>query len=905
MKQILVILSLVNVVHYAERQLLAVFAPEIMREYTLDYFDMAQLICGFMAGYVFSGPLMTYLNGRQNPYKLILANLIIGATSMLIMASFGAYFYVFLAMRVMLGFAVGSFNTLAPPLILEKNTRLQTANVQLGVYYMMVPLGLGLAFLVGTFSISFAPWKLYFGIGGGISMFLAVSYALYYPRHYHRVASTDVSTKKALGLLWRDSTYRNMSLGFFFYIGAGWGFLSWATTFGIHHLGMSAAQANLGLALCTICAAAVGTYIGSRFGSLFNTNQTQISGFCYFGATCLGLSIPFSIILTLTIRPDYFFFSTFMMEVLMFAAHAPIMTSLLASAPLGLAPLAAGIIVFFVHGFGDLLFVLMIGYLADANSWQVAFYPIPAGLTLAALLWYGVGRKSFRAGVTGQSPFAITPFAEGCARLFQVFLWMGAKLYFKEIYVYKKESEDSAADTPTLYIANHPNGLVDILVLYVTVRKTLRFVAKNTLWENPVLRPLLALGGCIPIYRKQDDGLEKPDHGVTALIQDNNLAMQTVSEALSFHSFAIYPEGISHNAPNLSKFKTGGSRMLLNAASLGSSTAKKNELREQLATLTISHFISTPRYELGDYGFQPVGMYFDDKTEFRSRALIHYGPRIRLADIFSAEELKHIKTEPENPAFVKKLTDNMHIHISKLIPLSETENERNMAQQTAALMLDPGQPSSIKDFFGWDHTVQNFINILKAKNHDLYIQMRAKIENYFDQIQKINTPDVIISSYQQAPRPILSMFLNQIFYWLFTLCLSPFIMLGIVLYSPCFMIAEWSAAKMADGSSEVSTYKFLAGGIFGIAATVMYLGVIVSMGWWRSAALMYFISGMLVLITSGIASIIFAENWQDRWAELRALTSRRRREDIAALAAQRRLISGDLANLYSYAKDLV
>lgn len=145
---------------------------------------------------------------------------------------------------------------------------------------------------------------------------------------------------------------------------------------------------------------------------------------------------------------------------------------------------------------------------------------------------------------------------------------------------------------PVLFVANHGNSLVDPLLLLARLPRRVRFLAKHTLWHNPAVRPLVSLAGAIPVFRRQD--------GAESARNDETFA-QCHAELAAGGAVALFPEGISYHAPALQPLKTGAARIALGA----------------------------PRTH-GPQGLRivPVGLTFEDKAAFRSRALLVVGEPI-------------------------------------------------------------------------------------------------------------------------------------------------------------------------------------------------------------------------------------------------------------------------------------
>jgi 1-acyl-sn-glycerol-3-phosphate acyltransferase len=66
-------------------------------------------------------------------------------------------------------------------------------------------------------------------------------------------------------------------------------------------------------------------------------------------------------------------------------------------------------------------------------------------------------------------------------------------------------TERIPARGPLIVVSNHPNELVDALVVGTTIRRRLHLTAKATLFEHPFLAPLLRATGVVPLRRASDE----------------------------------------------------------------------------------------------------------------------------------------------------------------------------------------------------------------------------------------------------------------------------------------------------------------------------------------------------------------------------------------------------------------
>src|SRR5512135_3033086 len=103
-------------------------------------------------------------------------------------------------------------------------------------------------------------------------------------------------------------------------------------------------------------------------------------------------------------------------------------------------------------------------------------------------------------------------------------------------------------------VGNHENGLLDPVLLLVAARRSVRFLAKATLFHHPMVAPWLRLVRALPIYRRQDEGSDMTRNEATFEACEHLL--------LEGGALSLFPEGVSHDLPKLQPLKTGTARIV-------------------------------------------------------------------------------------------------------------------------------------------------------------------------------------------------------------------------------------------------------------------------------------------------------------------------------------------------------
>src|SRR5688572_535024 len=114
---------------------------------------------------------------------------------------------------------------------------------------------------------------------------------------------------------------------------------------------------------------------------------------------------------------------------------------------------------------------------------------------------------------------------------------------------------------PVLLVANHPNSLIDPVLLGIAAQRPVRLMAKAPLFDVPVFGAVLRAMGMVPAYRGSDDTKQ-----VSRYLESLAVAARQLATGCAM---GIFPEGKSHDATQLSLVRSGAARLAMQAVAAG------------------------------------------------------------------------------------------------------------------------------------------------------------------------------------------------------------------------------------------------------------------------------------------------------------------------------------------------
>jgi glycerol-3-phosphate O-acyltransferase/dihydroxyacetone phosphate acyltransferase len=439
-------------------------------------------------------------------------------------------------------------------------------------------------------------------------------------------------------------------------------------------------------------------------------------------------------------------------------------------------------------------------------------------------------------------------------RILAWFLRTVTRVFFRQVEV--AGLEHVPATGPVLFAGNHPNSLIDPILIITTCGRKVHFAAKDSLFKGRIMRALLKGLGAVPVARKDErDGGQVatgPERDAKERSSTNDAAFASMFAVLAGGgTIGIFPEGLSHDESQLSKLKTGAARLALGGAT---------NIQGRVTIV-------------------PCGLTFIHPKRFRSRVLVQYGPPIVIEPGRG--------TEKET---VNAVTENISTALRRLT-INAPDWETVRALDVVRRLYQP-QEISIEDRVELSRRFNAYYGEVAA--NPKVLQLMTRVRAYQQKLDELGISDRELAR-DLSKLEISARMLRHLILVAFWLPLSA---PGAPLHIPTFAFARIAGARLTPRKDVIATTKMLIGMLLVLLSYAAAVGVL----WWK-VGFSWALLASLILPASGWATLRVLDRLRLVRRGFGALFRQLRfRREVHQLRAEREALSEDVIRIVTEVK---
>ncbi len=425
---------------------------------------------------------------------------------------------------------------------------------------------------------------------------------------------------------------------------------------------------------------------------------------------------------------------------------------------------------------------------------------------------------------------------------------LAAFVYYRVRY----DGPPVAARGPVLLVANHPNSLLDPLLVMAAAGRSVRFLAKAPLFDDPKTAWLMALGRAIPVHRRQDQ---------PGMVADNRSMFAAVQQALlRGDAVGLFPEGISHSAPALAELRTGAARIALAAAA------------ERGAPIPIV----------------PLGLGFRARDRFRSAAWVVRGEPIPWQDLAGAD--------PADPAAVRRLTERIAVALEGQTVSLAAWHDQPVVETAVRIWdaeCDPSVERGVAARLARQRETARVLARLRQADDEAALRLVDQVAEHGVRLTRLGLRPTDLGGERGRGHGLVGTLVRLPLALSLGALLAGF---GWLAFLIPYRLTGWLVGRFQLETETRSTWQALIGAVIYL---VWILAAALAVGWWLDWR--WALATVLLLPLIGMIGLRLREQWRGAWRDMRrVLLITSRRDLVRALAARQRDLAVELERLYRH-----
>lgn len=287
-------------------------------------------------------------------------------------------------------------------------------------------------------------------------------------------------------------------------------------------------------------------------------------------------------------------------------------------------------------------------------------------------------------------------------------------IYFKRAKI--KNAHYLKVKGPIIIAMNHPNAFMDPVAFSTLIYPPkVNYLARGDTFKKGIVTFLLESLGIIPIFRIQDggkEGLKKNDetyNRVNAILKKNK-------------KIIIFAEGLCIQERRLRPLKKGVPRMIFGAMEA---------------------------HNLNNLKVVPIGVNYQDPSQFRGTIFFNIGKPINVIDYMEAYKIAPAKTMNQ---FITDLTPKMKeliVHINYHRSEKVIEHIEEIYRYDYFIKEKLNFKNLEHDFL-FSSKIANVINNAEETQPEKIVELHNKTTHYFSVIKKYHIKDWLINPFKQS-----------------------------------------------------------------------------------------------------------------------------------------------------------
>jgi glycerol-3-phosphate O-acyltransferase/dihydroxyacetone phosphate acyltransferase len=342
--------------------------------------------------------------------------------------------------------------------------------------------------------------------------------------------------------------------------------------------------------------------------------------------------------------------------------------------------------------------------------------------------------------------------------------------FFKDIDVVRADLVPASG--PVLLCINHPNNLIDSLLVGGVLPRKVHYLATAALFRNPLVARFLAACGAIPVYRKQDD---------PGKMDRNADAFAACFRALEGGRLVgIYPEGTTHSESRVQRIRTGAARIALDYQAAGRG-----------APLVLI----------------PVGITFEARKAFRGHVRVSFGEAIPLgayAATYRDEPAKAVEALTTTIQWAME-AEILHVGRPERQELIRAVDEIYRSDLVRELQEERGLGTRQIDPLRLSRAIADAAAHFEERDPERVAQLWVAVQKYRAMLAAYRVRDQAVRA--RAQRPPARARLRRS--WEASIGL-PFFAYGLVVNGLPYLLPRWIARRTARKETDYATTRLLA-----------------------------------------------------------------------------------------------